>query len=173
MAQKTQTPLSWSTPNLDLIKLGDDSKIPTGDPDWINLPTPVQDSTVLTPTAGERMEAPIEGGALEAVLYKRNTYEFRFEIRALKGRNKPVEDFDGVVSGEYALRLTPMDPTNKGIQIDRMTMRMEQTWSATDGEKWLYICSVLAPVDGTEQVKPYLAPTATDPDPDPDPDPIG
>ena len=32
-----------------------------------------------------------------------------FEIRAAKDREKPIEDSDGVVEGEYAFRLTPED----------------------------------------------------------------
>ena len=51
---------------------------------WIDIPTPVENSTKLTPTKGAKKEAKIEGGENEAVKYAANTYTFEFEIRAAK-----------------------------------------------------------------------------------------
>ncbi len=144
-----KTPLSWGKPKIEFAKLGESPMT------WQELPTPVLDSTQLTTEKGEKKEAPVEGGSNEAVRYGKNKYTFAFELRAVKGRTKPFNDNDGVVSGEYAVRLTPEDPENKGILIERCVFSMEQTYSTAEGEKWKYTADVLVPNDGTSQIKQY------------------
>lgn len=139
--------LSWGKPTIKIGKLGDGGKAPSS---WIDIPTPVENSTKLTPTKGAKKEAKIEGGENEAVKYAANTYTFEFEIRAGKGRAKPVEDVDGVISGEYAVKLQPEDPTVEGIVIDRSTMSMEETFDTDNGKKWKYTFDVLKPAIGNQ-----------------------
>jgi hypothetical protein len=139
--------LSWGKPTIKIGKLGDGGKAPSS---WIDIPTPVENSTKLTPTKGAKKEAKIEGGENEAVKYAANTYTFEFEIRAGKGRAKPVEDVDGVISGEYAVKLQPEDPTVEGIVIDRSTMSMEETFDTDNGKKWKYTFDVLKPATGNQ-----------------------
>ena len=135
--------LSWGKP----VKLGDGGKAPIS---WIDIPTPVENSTKLTPTKGAKKEAKIEGGENEAVKYAANTYTFEFELRAGKGRAKPVEDIDGIISGEYAVKLQPEDPTVEGIVIDRSVMSMEETFDTENGKKWKYTFDVLKPSTGNQ-----------------------
>lgn len=139
--------LSWGKPTIKIGKLGDGGKAPSS---WIDIPTPVENSTKLTPTKGAKKEAKIEGGENEAVKYAANTYTFEFEIRAGKGRAKPVEDVDGVIPGEYAVKLQPEDPTVEGIVIDRSTMSMEETYDTDNGKKWKYTFDVLKPATGNQ-----------------------
>ena len=139
--------LSWGKPTIKIGKLGDGGKAPSS---WIDIPTPVENSTKLTPTKGAKKEAKIEGGENEAVKYAANTYTFEFEIRAGKGRAKPVEDVDGVISGEYAVKLQPEDPTVEGIVIDRSTMSMEETFDTDNGKKWKYTFDVLKTATGNQ-----------------------
>ena len=61
-------------------------------PKWEELPTPVEDSTQLTTTKGDKQEAKIEGGENEDVKYGKNTYALALNIRAAKGRKRPVSD---------------------------------------------------------------------------------
>lgn len=89
--------LSWGKCTIKIGKLQSSGEAPSS---WIDIPTPVENSTKLTPTKGAKKEAKIEGGENEAVKYAANTYTFEFEIRAGKGRRKPVEDTDGVITGE-------------------------------------------------------------------------
>ena len=134
--------LSWGKPKIEFGKLGADGAAPTK---WDKLEyDPVENSTKLTTSKGEKKEAKVEGGENEAVKYSRNTYAFEFEIRAGKGRSKPIEDEDGVVKEEYAVRLTPEDSSVEGILIDRATVSVEDTFDA------------LKPATGN-QVKPYTA----------------
>ncbi len=116
---------------------------------------PVEGSTKLTPTKGEKKEAKVEGGEVEAVKYAKSTFAFEFEVRAAKGRTKPIPDLDGVVEGEYAFRLIPEDPECEGILIDRSIVSLEETFDAAEGKKWKYTVDVLKPADGA-QVKPYV-----------------
>lgn len=139
--------LSWGKPVIKIGKLGDGGKSPTS---WIDIPTPVENSTKLTPTKGAKKEAKIEGGENEAVKYAANTYTFEFELRAGKGRAKPVEDIDGIISGEYAVKLQPEDPTVEGIVIDRSAMSMEETFDTENGKKWKYTFDVLKPSTGNQ-----------------------
>lgn len=103
--------LSWGKCTIKIGKLQSSGEAPSS---WIDIPTPVENSTKLTPTKGAKKEAKIEGGENEAVKYAANTYTFEFEIRAGKGRRKPVEDTDGVITGEYAVKLQPEDKTVEG-----------------------------------------------------------
>lgn len=139
--------LSWGKPTIKIGKLGANGAAPTT---LTDIPTPVENSTKLTPTKGTKKEAKIEGGENEAVKYAANTYVFEFEIRAGKGRTKPVEDVDGVIAGEYAVKLQPEDPTVEGIVIDRSTMSMEETFDTENGKKWKYTFDVLKPKAGNQ-----------------------
>ena len=144
--------LSWGKPTIEFGKCGANGAAPTT---WTKLAyDPVENSTKLTPTNGEKKEAKVEGGENEAVKYARNIYAFEFEIRAAKGREKPIADSDGVVEGEYAFRLTPEDVTCEGIQIDRSVVSVEESFDTAEGKKWKYTVDVLKPNEGN-QVKPY------------------
>lgn len=149
--------LSWGKPEIEFGKCGADGAAPTT---WEKLAfTPVENSTKLTPSKGTKKEAKIEGGELEAVKYGRNSYAFEFEVRAAKGRVKPIVDSDGVILDEYAVRLTPEDTTCEGILIDRSCVSVEETFDTEKGKMWKYTFDVLKPATGN-LVKPYLKPAS-------------
>lgn len=137
--------LSWGKPTIKIGKLQANGEAPQS---WVDIPTPVENSTKLTPTKGTKVEAKVEGGENEDVRYGKNTYAFEFEIRAAKGRQKPFEDNDGVIEGEYAVKLQPEDPTVEGIIIDRGTLSMEPTYDTENGTKWKYTLDALKPKSG-------------------------
>ena len=151
--------LSWGKPTIEFGKCGANGAAPTT---WTKLAfDPVENSTKLTPTQGEKKEAKVEGGENEAVKYAKNTYVFELEVRAAKGRAKPIMDADGVVEGEYAIRLTPEDTTVEGILIDKATVSVEETFDTAEGKKWKYTFDVLKPAEGN-QVKPYTTPAPSE-----------
>lgn len=135
--------ISWGVPKIWISKLGSNGSPTT----WTAVPTPVEGTTTLTTTKGEKKEAKIEGGENEAVKYKRNTFALEFTIRAVKGRTKLAEDVNGVISGEYALKLQPEDASVEGIAIDRGTLSFEPTYSAEEGIQWKYTLDALVPTD--------------------------
>ena len=63
--------LSWGKCTIKIGKLQSSGEAPSS---WIDIPTPVENSTKLTPTKGAKKEAKIEGGENEAVKYAANTY---------------------------------------------------------------------------------------------------
>lgn len=150
--------LSWGKPTIEFVKCNANGEIPA-DGKWMKLGCdPVESSTKLTPTKGEKKEAKVEGGENEAVKYAKNTYTFEFEIRAAKGREKPIVDSDGVIEGEYAFRLVPEDASCEGILIERSVVSLEESFDTAEGKKWKYTADVLKPAEGA-QVKPYTQTT--------------
>lgn len=93
--------IGWGKPRIFVKDLDASS------PKWEELPTPVENSTQLTTTKGDKQEAKIEGGENEDVKYGKNTYALVLNIRAAKGRKRPISDSDGVVTHNYAIALQP------------------------------------------------------------------
>lgn len=121
---------------------------------WTAIDTPKEDTTKLTPTAGTEKTATEEGGDLVDSRTGKNTYQFEFDLFVKKGGTRPFEDVDGVIAGEWAFRLTPEDEETEGFQIDRSTVRSEESYSTADGKMLHYVVKVLKPATG-KSVKPY------------------
>lgn len=141
--------LAWGKPTIKIGKLpasGDYTDITN----WIAIPTPVEGTTQMQTTKGDKTEAKIEGGTNEDVKYKKNTYALEFEIYAKKGRTKPIADVDGIIDGEYALKLQPEDASVAGIIIQKAHVSVEDTWNAEDGGKWKYTFDALEPDSGNQ-----------------------
>ena len=96
---------------------------------------------------------PAEGELVDSRTGK-NTYQFEFDLLVKKGGKRPFEDNDGVISGEHAFRVTPEDEECEGIQIDRSTVRCEESYSTAEGKLLHYVAKVLKPATG-KSVKPY------------------
>lgn len=122
--------LSWGKPRI-FVK-----DIDATNAQWSEVPTPVEGSTELTPTKGDKMEAPIEGGELEDVKYKRSTYVLSYNVRKAKGRTAPFPSTDGLVDHHYAIMLQPEDPTCEGFYIEGSTVGVDDTYTAADGAMW-------------------------------------
>lgn len=137
--------IGWGRPKIWISKLSAQGAPTT----WTLVPTPQDGTTQLVVTKGDKKEAKIEGGENEAVKYNRNTYALEFTIRAAEGRTKLAEDNDGVIAGEYAIRLQPEDPDVTGIAIDRGTLSFEPSYTSEDGVLWKYTLDALIPTDTT------------------------
>ena len=115
---------------------------------WTEIDTPKEDTTELTVEAGDETTATEEGGKIVDVRYDASSYELTFELFVKKGGTAPWEDEDGIVSGEYALRILPPDTDCFGVQIDRCTIRCELSYTAADGMLRKYTCKGLKPATG-------------------------
>ena len=122
--------LSWGKPRLFIKDLE------ASQPSWKELNTPVQDTTEIQVTNGDKLEAPIEGGQNEEVKFKASTYEIVYNIRKLKGRTVPIANTDGVVSKHYALAVMPEDPTNIGFYVPDTTVSIDDSFTSQDGAIW-------------------------------------
>lgn len=129
---------------------------PGASAEWTDLDTPKKDSTQLTTTAGEETLAQEEGGDIVDARYGAASYELSFDIYVKKGKARPFEDIDGVITGEHALRVTPEDTACEGIQIDRCILRVEESYTTADGKTLHYVAKCLKPKSG-KTVKPYTA----------------
>lgn len=132
--------ISWGKPTIMLGKITSAGTAPTT---WVEEFTPVEDSAKLTPTTGDEMKAPVEGGGLEDYKRKKTTYVFEYEVRKTKGREVKIPSVNGVVADEYSVQLIPEDATCPGFLIDRSAVSVEDTWSAADGAKWKFTFNVL------------------------------
>ena len=147
--------LSWGKPKLEICELVNGAMPDT--PSWVELDTPVENSTQREDTEGEDIEAREEGGALVDKIAKKNTYVLSFELFSKKNVAKPIQDTDGVILTEYAIRLTPEDPTARGFILNRCCVKVVETWTSQDGEKWRYTFSSLVPTDGGAQKEEWFA----------------
>ena len=138
--------LSWGKPRIFVKDLN------TEGAKYIELPTPVLDSTQLTTTKGDKKEAKVEGGENEDVKYSKNTYALVLNIRQAKGRKKPIHDEDGVIMHNYEVILMPEDSSIEGFKIDKSAVSVEDTWTAADGGMWAYTFDALK-ADKGDQVK--------------------
>lgn len=127
---------------------------------WTELDTPKKDSTKLTPTEGEEIVAQEEGGDIVDARYGKTTYALEFDIFVKKGKTRPFEDTDGIIDGEHAFRVTPEDKTCEGIQIDRSTVKVTESFSTAEGKMLHYKVKCLKPAEG-KTVKPYTASTSS------------
>ena len=134
--------LSWGKPRIFVKDLDDQS------PSWKELNTPVQDSTELQTTKGDKMEAPIEGGENEDVKYKDSQFAVVYNIRKYKGRAVPIHNKNGVVSHHYAFALMPEDATNVGFYIERTAVTVDDTFTANDGAVWAIQHDAIAATSG-------------------------
>lgn len=143
--------LSWGKPTIKHAK--SESGAATGT--YTALDTPKQDTTTLTTTAGDEVQALEEGGGLVDVRYGASSYELAFEMFLKKGATDPFTDVDGVISGEFALQIVPEDKTCEGIQIDRCALRREIAYTAADGITYKYTAKCLKPATGNI-IKPLV-----------------
>lgn len=149
--------LYWGKPKIQVSKLN-----ASGDPtNWIDVPTPALDTTQMDVQEGETVEAKIEGGEVEASRKAPNSYTLKFDIRATDNRADFVEDVDGVIEGEYALRLQPENPTLKGIVMDTCVLSVTEKFSTKDGLIRSYTAKALKPKAGRMVKHQKINPKAT------------
>ena len=146
--------LSWGKPKIEICKLVD-GKLPIT-PNWIELDTPVENSSKMTATKGDKKEMKIEGGEVIATRYGKNSYLFECEIPVGAGSEKPIKDEDGVIHDEYAVRLTPENDDAQGWIMEKTNVSCEDTWDSESGSKWKYSFDGVKPNSGAI-CKPYKA----------------
>ena len=138
--------LSWGKPKI-FVK---DKE--TSGAKWRLLHTPVEDSTTLETSEGDTVEAKVEGGEIEDVMVKVDTYALKFEVRLVNGRKKSFADHEGVVKNNYEVYLQPEDPTAYGLHIDTGRVSVSDSYSAADGIKQAVTINALKN-DNTTQIE--------------------
>lgn len=131
--------ISWGKPNIFVKNLDQSNS------NWIKLDTPKEDTTQLTPTKGDVLEATEEGGATVDKKTKKSTYELAYQLFIKKGLAQPFKTIDGVVEGNYAVAVQPEDPTIPGVYIGKSTIGAEEAFTSQDGGLITYTHSALIP----------------------------
>lgn len=137
--------IGWGKPRIFVKRIDADN---VGE--WKEVPIPVEDSTTLETTKGDKTEAKLEGGSNEDVKYGANTYSLAYTIRVAKGKTQPFEQNDGYVAGEYAVALQPEDPSVPGFMIDKSVVSAEDGYSSTEGGTIVYTHDALKPENGNQ-----------------------
>jgi len=140
----TTVTVGWGAPLIEVRKVSDTTGA------WQKFATPVDGSTSLESTQGDKMEAAIEGGTNEAVKYKANTYQLTFDVRQVPERTDPITDVDGVVSEEYSVRITPENPAAISAYIQRAAVNVQTKFDAENGLVRTYTFDVLKPDEGPQ-----------------------
>lgn len=144
--------LSWG--KCTITKTESTGGEPSASATWVEIDTPKEDTTKLTPTAGTEKTANEEGGELVDALFGKNTFQLEFDIFVKKGKERPFTDNDGIVSGEWAFRVVPSDEACEGLQIDRAVVRVEENYTTADGILLHHVVKCLKPKTGNT-VKAY------------------
>jgi hypothetical protein len=126
--------------------------------------TPVKGSFALNVEEGDKLEAFVEGGERIAVKKNVNRYSFEFQVYITNDLPKPIADVDGVIAGEYAIRVTPEDATLTGFLMERAAVSVTETFTSEEGHRATYTFEALKPETGA-MLKPYTVPVEPEPEP--------
>lgn len=107
--------------------------------DFKQLPEMVENSMGLNTTKGDKKEAKVEGGGIEAVRYNKNVYGLTADFRRGKVGTTMVtfpfddDEVDGVVDGVYYLRVQPEDKEAGGLAVEEVIISTEDLFTTADG----------------------------------------
>jgi len=146
--------LSWGKPKVEFAPSVNGA--PESTAVWTAMPEIREGTAKLEATKGAKTEALQEGGETVDVRYAKNKFAFTCDLFVKKGDARPLSDDDGLVAGDWALRLTPEDAATEGFKIDCATVSAEESWSSADGKIIRYTFDVKKPAAG-KMVKPYIA----------------
>lgn len=141
--------LNWGEPTIEFAKLTSDSP-----GEFTSFGEIVQGTTALETTEGDETEALDEGGAVVDSRKDKNRYSLTFTLFVKRGDTRPIDDNDGVITDNYAVRLTPEDDTLPGFIMDKCSVSVVETWTAADGSRLTYTFRGLKPKTG-KILKPY------------------
>lgn len=160
--------ISWGKPG---IYIGATGQTLGSNSDFELLATPVEDSTNLTGTQGDKTEATIEGGEAEATRYGEATFELTMNVRmALEDNdhhrrlplkmygtttssNTTVPDLSKYNSGSVAVVLIPKDDAAPGFYCPSCTVNIMESYTAADGAIWEITLAPNVPSGGGKAVQ--------------------
>ena len=144
--------LSWGKPTVEFTKSVDGA--PAASATWTAFPEIKENTAKLTSTKGTKVEAVAEGGDLVDTRYSKNKFAFECEVFVKKGDTRTIDDEDGIVSENYAIRLTPEDEATEGFILENASVSVEENWTSADGKLLKYTFDGLKPKTG-KILKPY------------------
>lgn len=143
--------ISWGKPNLLYAKYTGSEAGQSLDKitsKFTKVDTPVNGTTSINVEDGEKHEAEIEGGQVEAVKYDADKFQLQFDIRRAAGRKVLANDKDGVIAGTYAFVIQPEDPSAPAVLIEATSLKKSPNYASADGLTDHYVADVLVPSTG-------------------------
>lgn len=146
--------ISWGKPK---IVVGPMNSLKTANV-YALLPTPAEDSTQLTGQTGEKEEAKIEGGEVEAVKNKAGSSELVMRIRKAQGRTLPAVLLDATTDDGYtrenvSLCLQPENANAPGFYCGEGSVSIIDTYTAKEGAFWEITYNPVLPSTGSIKKK--------------------
>lgn len=136
--------LSWGKPTVEFA-VSEGTSTPSS---WTTFASIVNGTTQLETTEGQLIEATEEGGDVVDSRREKNKYKLSLELFVTKGSTKPIPDSDGRILQNYAVRLTPEDPSCPGFIIPKANVTIIETYTSADGMRWRYIFDAIKPGTG-------------------------
>lgn len=118
--------LSWGKPRIFVKALVDGGVLR-------ELPTAVEGSVNLETTEGDKTEAKVEGGEIEAVRYNKSTYKLSMQIRMKAGSKMPFANQDGLVNDNYEVTLAPENAEAYGFRMNEAKVSVKTSFTTADG----------------------------------------
>lgn len=118
--------LSWGKPRIFVKALVDGGVLR-------ELPTAVEGSVNLETTEGDKTEAKVEGGEIEAVRYNKSTYKLSLQIRMKAGSKMPFANKDGLVNDNYEVTLAPENAEAYGFRMNEAKVSVKTSFTTADG----------------------------------------
>lgn len=143
--------LSWGKPTVEFTE----SKLGVPGSTWTAFGEIVEGTAQLETTEGEIIEATEEGGIVVDSRRKASKYKLSLELFVKKGDTKPIDDDNGIITKNYAVRVTPEDPECEGFVFDNTNVSVFETWNSADGKRRKYIFDAIKPADD-KIIKPYV-----------------
>jgi len=144
--------ISWGKPTILIAPTGTaplSSASSSGAYLWQQLSTPVEDSTNLTGTQGDKTEATIEGGEAEATKFAAATFELAMNVRMALDSNvyrrlpKPFykettgnNAYKEYTTSNVAVLLIPEEENAPGFYCPDCSVSVMETYTAADGAMW-------------------------------------
>ncbi len=136
----SELPLSWGACKGYARKYNGTAK----GTEWIKFETIVEGSTNLDVTEGDKTEATIEGGEVEAVRRAKNKYAIVFEERVGNGHVNKLDAVDGVVDGTFEFVIVPTESTGAAaIYLPKCNASVLESYTSEEGIKEQYTFSAL------------------------------
>lgn len=117
-------------------------------------PEIVENSTNLEPTQGKTLEAPVEGGALQAFKQLENRYLLKYQLRVASGVKSNIEHSNGVVADNYSVAIVPENEAAYGVLIENASVSvLDNQFNSEAGIVDEFQFTPLLPDDGSKIVK--------------------
>ena len=137
----TKKTIGWGKPTIYYRK--------TTETNFKKAPDIAEGTTQVNSSIGDKLEAKVEGGEVEAVKYKAGTSELVYGYRVAAETTRHIPHVNGIVADEYAIVVVPENESAPGLYIEASSVTVEDSFSADDGFFVTYSHASIAGTSGS------------------------